>query len=538
MLSMLLLSHHVFAELTTTPAYKQGLLPTAAVKLSNTGETIEYFASCFIAPATAAKRARMEDDARCRSIETFTDLANKYFAHSPAVRRIIEEDGEFSVASASVEAMLVPKASATLQKRTTSLRIYAAWFEAMGAPAAEFCQEVWVYRYAKYLLEEGAPASRAQACREAMNFAGGLLELSMEDLRASRRLHGLCIKSLRTRGETRQRKPLTAKLLTLLEDIVLNAAPGDFDAIVAGAALMATFGRCRVGDLRRCSVDPVADIAPLSWAGTLETRFITHKTARAGSSRALPIAASAFGLRASEGSWGTAWLAHRRAAGLRADVDGTILPAYIRGVGWSSVAYTTAEFAAAFRGCLLRAGASLSDLENIGAHSLKASMLSWAAKFGVSLEARRLLGYHVSAGDKSALVYSRDAMAGPLRMLDEVIVAVRAGTFVPDLTRSGRFVDVEARASDDVAPDNQSEATVASTRSSSSSSSTAVSLLGEEDHVEHVEVQERTLVQNKRTGFIHVCLDADKLRCGKKWPAAFLCLDDLPAGASVCSRCF
>ena len=77
---------------------------------------------------------------------------------------------------------------------------------------------------------------------------------------------------------------------------------------------------------------------------------------------------------------------------------------------------------------------------NVGTHSLKATALSWCAKFGIALSVRRQLGYHVQADDKSALTYSRDAAALPLRELDRVLTAIRAGGFDPDSTRSGRFV--------------------------------------------------------------------------------------------------
>ena len=47
-------------------------------------------------------------------------------------------------------------------------------------------------------------------------------------------------------------------------------------------------------------------------------------------------------------------------------------------------------------------------------HSAMATLLSWAAKAGLSLGDRRSLGMHAKPGDLSALEYSRDALAGPL----------------------------------------------------------------------------------------------------------------------------
>ena len=38
-------------------------------------------------------------------------------------------------------------------------------------------------------------------------------------------------------------------------------------------------------------------------------------------------------------------------------------------------------------------------LRNVGSHSLKATVLSWAAKYGIGKESQRALGYHAAPGD-------------------------------------------------------------------------------------------------------------------------------------------
>ena len=78
-------------------------------------------------------------------------------------------------------------------------------------------------------------------------------------------------------------------------------------------------------------------------------------------------------------------------------------------------------------------------LENIGTHSLKATTLAWAAKAGLSLSTRRLLGQHALPHDKSVLEYSRDELAEPLRQMKELLAHIRSGRFRPDATRSGRW---------------------------------------------------------------------------------------------------
>lgn len=82
---------------------------------------------------------------------------------------------------------------------------------------------------------------------------------------------------------------------------------------------------------------------------------------------------------------------------------------------------------------------SCKGLDNVGAHSMKATALSWLAKAGVQEKARRMLGYHVKPKDKSLVIYSRDALAGPLAILSETVASVASGKFKPDESRSGRW---------------------------------------------------------------------------------------------------
>eukprot|EP00971_Amphidinium_carterae_P262875 5215025-Amphidinium_carterae.1 len=56
---------------------------------------------------------------------------------------------------------------------------------------------------------------------------------------------------------------------------------------------------------------------------------------------------------------------------------------------------------------------------HVKTHSLKVTLLSWLAKFACPHDDQSLLGYHVLRDRRSALTYSRDALAGPLRFLDK-----------------------------------------------------------------------------------------------------------------------
>ena len=75
-----------------------------------------------------------------------------------------------------------------------------------------------------------------------------------------------------------------------------GAATGEVDSVLAATALFCIYSRARVGDLRKCDVVPMMDMAKDRSCGTLETRLLEHKTARPGTRRALPVAAPVFGV--------------------------------------------------------------------------------------------------------------------------------------------------------------------------------------------------------------------------------------------------
>ena len=75
-------------------------------------------------------------------------------------------------------------------------------------------------------------------------------------------------------------------------------------------------------------------------------------------------------------------------------------------------------------------------------HSLKATTLSWCAKFGIEPHSRLILGHH-STNSRSADIYARELLASPLREYENMLQHVRQGTFCPDNTRSGMVAEQE-----------------------------------------------------------------------------------------------
>ena len=470
----------------------------------------------------AAKRPRKETSDRDAVLEGITQIVRTYFADAKIVEKIVSEEGAFNATSESVQALFFVKKTSTIQRRFSSLRIYAQWFETEALAPEQFVDEGIVFRYVKFLHSENAPATRASSLREALNFLGGVLSVDLTDMQKSTRIKGMCCRLQRSGHAVRQRDPLSKAMLEDLEILLAKGAEaGAVDSVLAATALFCVYARTRVGDLRKCINEPIMDMAEDRSCGTLETKFFDHKTARPGTRKALPVAAPVFGV--TKVCWGEHFVTARRAADLRAEDGGGLVPA-LGPVGWQPVPYTTAEFATALRDLLKRRGFSTSAISNIGSHSLKATLLSWAGKYGMDKDHRRLLGYHTLAGDRSADTYVRDLLSAPLRSLDAMLSEVREGTFIPDGARSGTFAQpVPADADDD-------EETLTTCSSESARASDDELLVDEE--------MDNKVLMNTRNSIYHITASADLLACKKPWPKGYEITGDPPAGARLCRRCF
>ena len=485
------------------------------------------------------KRPRFADKERERSTALLGDLFTRYFSEAPSVKRALEEEGGNLADTVSFESMLTNKSTNTLLKRACSLKMYSDWFATTGHEARAFAMEPIVFAYVKFLYTDKAPASRAQALREALNFSGGILALDFSDLQKSMRVKGMCCRMLRTRQVARQRAPLTVPMVRALEELLAREAElGSRDAVVSASALFALYARGRIGDLRRCMQEPKYIGSADRKDGFLETFLVEHKTAQAGSTKALPVAAPINGV--TQNVWGEHYVIARTTAATIAEDGSSLIPAFTE-EGPATVPYRTSEFASALRQVLVKLGFQ-AEIADIGAHSLKCTALSWAAKWGVAREHRRLLGYHAAPGkDRMVDLYARDALAVPLRELSKVIDDIRLGRFDPDETATGRFIVpapepvIVVGNEDEEEPEEALEDEDLESDTSAGSSDTEAAT-GDDEPESPVGT---VVVKNCRT-YIHHLADGEGgiLRCGKKWPLKADVMRAPPAGAVLCMKCF
>ncbi|CAE7880339.1 unnamed protein product, partial [Symbiodinium necroappetens] len=118
------------------------------------------------------------------------------------------------------------------------------------------------------------------------------------------------------------------------------------------------------------------------------------------------------------------------------DRKGPVLPAPDQRGGWTKRSVDAGEVTKWLHALLARSGNEASP--GTTSHTVKSTVLSWCAKYGMARHPRLQLGHHTS-GDGSLDTYGRDTLAPALLQLTSMLESIRRGTFLPDLTRSGRF---------------------------------------------------------------------------------------------------
>ena len=343
------------------------------------------------------------------------------------------------------------KATATLVKRASAIRLFMAWCSVNRVPYSPL-DENKVYAYVGYMRDHGLPATRATSFVEALGFAMGLLGLDgVSDILSSRRVKGAALASFKRKRLTTKRAPLTVSMVSDLEHMAGDGiAENNLDSLMAGFCCFVLHGRMRLADAARITKEPEVDVGSTSSVrdprtkieeefghGYFETVAADAKTGNLKRRRrvGLPVAGFAFGLN--QLPWAQAWLKKREELGLDAAKDGCLMLAPLASGELSQSRLNASEASAWLKRLLANAGHSDEELDKMGSHSLKATVLSWAAKAGLGGGVRRILGAHAKPKDNSMLEYSRDALAGPLSQVDALYESIRSGAFDPDNSRSG-----------------------------------------------------------------------------------------------------
>ena len=506
---------------------------------------------------------RDETDKRQSVISNWTSLVCinlEAFAVGDAIlaggRSLTHKDVEVSL-----QACFARKATATLTKRFYALNRFVNFCGQRGLQFFPLREHV-VFTFLQSMLhDEGTAASAGRSFLEACRFARGILGLrgDMAEL-GTARIDGVAVELSKRAAPLAQAAALLVSQVIALERLV--ATTDDMkDRTLFGAMLILLYGCGRFSDGQRAvniildvdieSIDPNVMECP----GYVELQVLGNKGARSDVLRRtyLPVVAPIFSLGSVD--WFRAWLQARETLGL--EVNGKLSKPLMCRFNAEGQALQQ-EVTSSECGKLLRRALRVDQDASSGirSHSLKATALSWAGKHGISLETRRLLGHHLDANAKSAEAYNRDSMGSAVARLVGTLQAIKQGLFLPDASRSGRFVstsgtEIPATNQDTAQDETDSDSSFVPSSSDSSDSDDCL-FSGPADstllwHLVNpglrpgfVDVPETcTVFRNNASGMQHLKLNGSiKFLCGRRECNRYTYYAGKPVkGVAMCEHC-
>ncbi|CAE7036167.1 METTL21B [Symbiodinium sp. CCMP2592] len=331
----------------------------------------------------------------------------------------------------SLEAALGVRSPLTITKRANNLASYIKWCTGEKVMGGCFFREATVW---EYLCQ-----SRGADCVSMLRFLHYVLGLDLAPILKSRRISGITEQMRTGKGWIKQAAPISLSEILFLHQLLEEQRLHKYDLAMVSYVLIALYARARHSDL--ADVQNVNhDHSPAG--GFLIIELGQHKTRRAQARcrELLPVLIPAIGVH------GKSWLGlaqeclENAGLSLEGELKGPILraPANSYGDSLCSREVRSNEITSFLRK-VLQPVSSKDRLACVSSHSLKRTLLSWAAKFGLSDDTCSVLGRHTSATVSSRALYALDLATAPARELQRMILEVAAKRFVPDAARSEYF---------------------------------------------------------------------------------------------------
>lgn len=386
-----------------------------------------------------------EDPARHRALERWKLILAVNLNESLTGRQLLKAEDALDPGGRCamiLEDTLSSKATATLLKRGDSLLHYVRWHSAFFPKRAciPFDEES-CYNYVCEQRAAKCSPSKLQAFLESLGFAAGVFGISgASEVRSSARMKGAAITNLKSLGFIVKCDEFTVEQLVAMENYVVHGPDGPNRGFLGYICLL-TGLRSRYSDAMFLASEPSLEKGIRGDRHFVEISPVKTKTSNTKAKLRQNLPYVGFGTGVSGLNWAEAWLNYRLRVGLVAGPDRPTMPSISAAGNWTDSPLRCGEANVWLLEVLRSLSCSPAIDQRIRTHSCKVTLLAYSAKFGLKLSDRRILGYHVKPQDKSALEYSRDGQARPLRLLKEVLDAIQAGVFRPGMTRSGRFYD-------------------------------------------------------------------------------------------------
>ena len=349
-----------------------------------------------------------------------------------AVKDAVSDDKDYSGILRDVFGNKSPR---TANKRASTMLALFSWLDKKS-----LC--VWPVRpdyVAAYLNESnvlGAGSTKGKTLMEAFRFCRHVMRLpGLEDIIDDPVLSGRVRRMDAARDTIKQSRPLKLSEVKFIEEFMMSDSC-IFDRYIAGCILFAIYSRSRWSDLAFLS-DLSLDTAEteLGLVGFVEGSTKFQKTGSTALKRAMqmPLVAPIRGV--SDNSWAVEWF------GILGQVQFNTSAKPVGAIcrpptnGTLGTRHLSSEEIGDFLNHML----GLHGENVVTSHCMKATTLTWCAKYGLDEPARTLLGHH-ELQSQSLACYSRDMLSRPLALYESMLLNIRTGRFLPDETRSGRFL--------------------------------------------------------------------------------------------------
>ena len=480
-----------------------------------------------------AHLVQCEDHLRWMALLKFRNLVLAEPSVTALGQSLLDKSGRMmmeSDISATFRDVFSGKATATLAKRASALWRYGQWIAKNGMGNPLSYTEEKVYRYVQHL--DGGPATSADSFLQAVRFSIHLLGVRGVTMDAiiSARVKGCAGRQFASKRPLKQAIPLSRQMVEALEKEAATGDIKDYITLVAGQLAFCLHACSRFSDslhIEELTVTTYGNIC------LVETSTRKHKTAttKEKKSRFLPMSCLGIGLGLL--NWAANWVKARDFWGI--DVrSGTALPAYSE-VDCKLITrpLTTGEATLYLREILTNQGCPSAEVESVTTHSLKVTILTWAAQScRISFQDRMLMGHHIPKGDMSVLVYSREEMIRLLAQTHGLLQLIRDGVLDPDRPRVRKLAKLLKRKRDESVSESSAESSSDSSDSSDEDCDVedcvvderaCMGLSAQEPPAEMLDVS--SLRIHKLSGVAHSLDGDDKFACGRKLTANYMELD-------------
>ena len=353
--------------------------------------------------------------------------------YSCAIVSQLEQFGSVTEQLRKLRGIFIKKAPQTLLKRCPSFLRFVKNLKETGEifPGTE----PGFYSFMCKLRDADAPISNLQIVVQALNFVHHLLGLpDISALTMSRRCTGAV--GSHNAGPRWQAHPFKVVETTALLSVLIDCAANPWNRVFPGTVPFAIYRRSRWMDMQHVKTMAV----DADFAGTVtyvELPIAVHKCQESTAFRNTLLTAVTPSFGAVDEPWVQAWLDVRNQLGIDFTASMPTMPAPNSEGEPTKRPLNTDKMKKWLFLLLDSKGTSLSG-RRLTSHSCQCTVLSWLAKRGADWAGCMTLGGHVSFM-RFAIVYSRNAIARPIRALESLLLDVRLGRFAPGETRSGRF---------------------------------------------------------------------------------------------------